>query len=479
MDSNKTPMVKKLASWTFSFKNIGCISQGEVDAKPLTILCGKNNTGKTWVMYGLYGFLNMPSPSLKLPQVTNFVKTLIENGNFEFNVIEWIEANFPAIKKEFNKSASKMLENVFNTNDKDIFANSAFDWVIDESDLKTNVLEKKLEVSLVLGTGKKEVMLISKGSNSDIIQMTLLESNFPRIESFINMTLSQLLKIEYDESPAFLIPAERNGLHLFFNELSSRRTALLHHASKEQFDLSSLLNDVMKSKYSAPIANYIDWLNEIKVNRKNKNGEFHKLAEELKKIISGKYTVDTEGQIYFSTYKKGRVAASKIELHLSSSTVKSLFGLWFYLEHQAKKGDILMIDEPELNLHPSNQRVIARFLAKLVNSGLRVIVSTHSDYFVKEINSLMMLHGVSEELITKRDAVMKKQGISSESILDPECVAAYVFDNNSVNEMSKTDEGISANTFDEVINSINDENDEIYYSLIDGRSVSEDDDNHD
>lgn len=52
--------VKKLASWRFSFKNIGCISTGEINAKPLTLLCGKNNTGKTWVMYGLYGFLNMP-----------------------------------------------------------------------------------------------------------------------------------------------------------------------------------------------------------------------------------------------------------------------------------------------------------------------------------------------------------------------------------------------------------------------------------
>ncbi|WP_239497026.1 AAA family ATPase [Cronobacter sakazakii] len=321
-------------------------------------------------------------------------------------------------------------------------------------------------------------MLITKKSHSDMLQMTLLDSGFPRLESFINRVLSQLLKIEYDENPAFLIPAERNGLHLFFNELSSRRTALLHHASKEQFDLNSLLNDVMKSKYSAPIANYIDWLNEIKVNRKNKNGEFHNLAEELKRIISGKYSVDTEGQIYFSTYKKGNKTARKIELHLSSSTVKSLFGLWFYLEHQAKKGDILMIDEPELNLHPSNQRVIARFLAKLVNSGLRIVVSTHSDYFVREINSLMMLHSVPDELVSERDALMKKQGISIESILNPECVAAYVFDNNSVSEMKKTNEGINAITFDEVINSINYDNDEIYYSLVDGRSLDEGADNH-
>lgn len=171
--------VKKLASWRFSFKNIGCISTGEINAKPLTLLCGKNNTGKTWVMYGLYGFLNMPSPSLKLPQVANFAKTLRENGKFELDVIEWIKDNFTLIKREFNKDSSLMLKDVFNTNDKEIFSNSTFDWVIDEESLVSSVYEKKLDVSLVIGTGKKEVMLLSKDKNSNIIQMTLLDSAFP------------------------------------------------------------------------------------------------------------------------------------------------------------------------------------------------------------------------------------------------------------------------------------------------------------
>ncbi|MEW5559640.1 AAA family ATPase [Enterobacter asburiae] len=467
METTKTQHIEKLASWKFSFKNIGCITNGEIDAKPLTILCGKNNTGKTWVMYGLYGFLNIGVSNLVLPQTQSMSKELIEKGNLEFNVIDWIKENFAAIKKDFNKNAAKMLSDVFNTNDKDIFSHSSFDWLIEENELIDHVYSKELTVSLVVGTGKKEIVLISKGPGSSIIQMTLLDTSFPRLENFINMALSQLLKIEHDSNPSFLIPAERNGLHLFFNELSSRRTALLHHASKEQFDLSSLLNDVLKSKYSAPIANYIDWLNEIRTNRKNKNSDFHHAAEELKKVISGKYTVDPEGQIYFSTYKRGASASKKIELHLSSSTVKSLFGLWFYLEHQAKLGDILMIDEPELNLHPKNQRVIARFIAKLVNAGLRVIVSTHSDYFVKEINSLMMLHNANSTQIENRNAIMKKQGISLDSMLNPNDVAAYVFDNSSVKEMVKSAEGINANTFDEVINSINEDNDEIYYSLID------------
>ena len=51
-----------------------------------------------------------------------------------------------------------------------------------------------------------------------------------------------------------------------------------------------------------------------------------------------------------------------------------------------------MVDEPELNLHPANQRRIARLFARLVNLGVKVFITTHSDYIVKELNTLIMLN---------------------------------------------------------------------------------------
>lgn len=62
-----------------------------------------------------------------------------------------------------------------------------------------------------------------------------------------------------------------------------------------------------------------------------------------------------------------------------------------------KKANLLMIDEPELNLHPDAQRLMARLIVYLVNNGIKVAVSTHSDYFIKEINSLIMLKNSFEE----------------------------------------------------------------------------------
>ena len=38
----------------FQVENLGVIKTGEFTQKPLTIFCGPNNSGKTWVMYSLY-----------------------------------------------------------------------------------------------------------------------------------------------------------------------------------------------------------------------------------------------------------------------------------------------------------------------------------------------------------------------------------------------------------------------------------------
>ncbi len=76
----------------------------------------------------------------------------------------------------------------------------------------------------------------------------------------------------------------------------------------------------------------------------------------------------------------------------SSSSVRSLLDIGFYLRHVAEPNDLLMVDEPELNLHPENQRRMARLFARLVNCGIKVFMTTHSDYIVKELNTLIMLN---------------------------------------------------------------------------------------
>jgi predicted ATPase len=50
------------------------------------------------------------------------------------------------------------------------------------------------------------------------------------------------------------------------------------------------------------------------------------------------------------------------------------------------RGDILIIDEPESNLHPEWQLSFAKFLVLLhVRLDMRILLNTHSPYFLKAI----------------------------------------------------------------------------------------------
>lgn len=264
-------------------------------------------------------------------------------------------------------------------------------------------------------------------------------------------------------SRVFLMPAERNGLHMFFRELSTRRTTLPHHASREKIDISELLRDVIHSRYALPIADYINWLNELPEKQKLKTNGFHYHALLLKKnLAGGTYRVARSGTVQFKPYQPRRdgIKTDFMGLHMTSGMVKSLFGLWFYLENQASKGGVLMIDEPELNIYPAGQRYIARLLASLVNAGLNIVISTHSDYIVRELNSLIMLSG------DEKQKLLSRHGYDKSEVLSIEQVGAYLCDEQTVSPFEITPEdGVCATTFDEVIDDINTTNDDIYYSL--------------
>lgn len=51
----------------------------------------------------------------------------------------------------------------------------------------------------------------------------------------------------------------------------------------------------------------------------------------------------------------------------------------------AKKGSIMIVENPEAHLHPSAQSRIGRFLAKIAEAGVNVVVETHSDHVINGI----------------------------------------------------------------------------------------------
>lgn len=186
-------------------------------------------------------------------------------------------------------------------------------------------------------------------------------------------------------------------------------------------------------------------------------GEFADLAVELETLLGGAVYLSKEGEVGF----KPEGAPATLGIHLSSSIVKSLVRLVFFLRHIARKGDLLMIDEPELNLHPDNQRKVARVLAKAVNRGLRMIMSTHSDYILRELNNLVLLSRDTQPIKDLRAEL----GYADAELLSPSKLGVYLFQGGTAENVPVTEEGFEARTIEEEINKLNAVSQQIYVAL--------------
>ena len=51
----------------------------------------------------------------------------------------------------------------------------------------------------------------------------------------------------------------------------------------------------------------------------------------------------------------------------------------------ANKGDIILIENPEVHLHPAGQMQIGQFVAKVAQTGIQVFVETHSDHVLNGV----------------------------------------------------------------------------------------------
>ncbi len=78
-----------------------------------------------------------------------------------------------------------------------------------------------------------------------------------------------------------------------------------------------------------------------------------------------------------------------IRLTRASSMVSELAPVVLFLRSVVSPGDMLIIEEPEAHLHPAAQTQIAKILARLVRAGVKVVVTTHSDWLLMEIGNLI------------------------------------------------------------------------------------------
>lgn len=64
----------------FKLENIGLIEKTEITLNDFTLICGENNTGKTYITYSIYGFLYSWNDLIDFDIDKSIFDELEENG---------------------------------------------------------------------------------------------------------------------------------------------------------------------------------------------------------------------------------------------------------------------------------------------------------------------------------------------------------------------------------------------------------------
>ena len=450
----------------FIFHKIGPIKRAELELGNITIIAGRNNTGKTYLVYTLYGFLKQWNSQITMsPKTKKIVEEVMDKGRYKYTVDrETLDRERKKIIRDVTRSFSREdLSDVFSS-PRDAFEESAIEVEL------PGEFPKKLQRGISFPKGGS-VSIQYDGTDIVIIDKNAREQE--RDDSFFSFFLlffyCQFLFPELPLDP-FILSAERFGISLFYKELDFTKNQLVDLLQKMSDNKNRdrfppyLFIDRTTSRYALPLKNNIDYTRDIS-DLKRQRSEIYddKLFDKIKDMMEGYYSSSSD-DIAFISRRKGR--SFNLPLHIASSSARGLSDLYFYLRHVARKNQLVIIDEPESHLDTANQILLARLLARMIQSNLKVLITTHSDYIIKEINNLIMLNRLK-----KKKKVAKDLGYKKDDFIEPDAIRAYVAEGDSLTKCEIDEFGIDMPVFDETIDKINRTSNELASRLIEEKEA--------
>ena len=370
----------------FHFENIGPIRKAELELGDFTVIAGRNNTGKTYLAYTLYGFLKSRMgwsgihPFL-LPEDSDgsdawadldrqFLRTMAASlaaAGEAHRVVDRDtlarerEAVVASVTQSFSET---QLASVFSVPSSE-FEGARFGMVVDTP------FPEAVD-SLTIRFGKEDRWEIGYDCNRILVRRL-----GPQATHQVDASVLPLIYVSFllsDFPVPFILSAERIGISLFYKELDFTKNQIVDILQKlgdkdEGHRFSPILFiDKTMSRYALPIKDNIDYTRGIS-DLKNRQSEIYgsKLYSDIKDMMNGYYSASND-EIRFVS-KQRKAGKFNIALHRASSSARGLSDLYFFLRHVAQKNHLLIVDEPESHLDTANQVGLARLLANLVGAG--------------------------------------------------------------------------------------------------------------
>ncbi|MCX4326262.1 MAG: AAA family ATPase [Lachnospiraceae bacterium] len=396
-------------------KRFGPVSNFVCDLdKDLVIVYGNNNIGKSYSMQVVYLLLKEFIANCYITDQQSKILTWIPYAMLDSSEIKLKKAvqDFLDSEKPWHNVKTVIEEEMYSCLG-DIFLpefiNSCYNTfgnfdkaLVENPVIRVNTgiynFEIQLKQKKIKGTiDIKPVMLIR--DNPDVIK---LSENLDLEAGYIVLGLKKMTELlqgqiqrniincinEFKKkySGVYFLPASRSGIYSGMSAFSS----IVAELSKSR---SYITKKIELPGISEPISDYFITLSNIQPEPNNGLAGFYTDIEN--NILKGRVSFDNgkKALMYRPVNVDADFGMTEVSSMVSEIAPVVAFLKFILKDHDGngnKRKPILFIEEPEAHLHPENQIALIEVFTKLIQSDIKMVMSSHSNYIFNKLNNLVL-----------------------------------------------------------------------------------------
>lgn len=368
-------------------KNIAKIREATIELNGITVIAGENNTGKSTIGKILYSvFLSM-----------NNIKTKV----FEYRVKSVFQQIFFSLQRSL---INVDLFSIINKNEK-YTLEIAKKLVENIDEYKGNIskiedfMEKEIEEQLEVKELSSKIDEILNVSDSDVFKQILgLKLNlefYKQINNFLYKDeLGEIILKEIGQND-IIINVKENKVIELKNAIDLVDTNAVYIDDPFVLDnlgeRFSMYDGGRKSDLIKSLENIYEGENPVKgvINRE----KFENVMKKVNSVCSGT-VISSSGEFFY----RSNELDENINIKNVSTGLKTFIILkTLLLNGTINENCVIVLDEPEIHLHPKWQILFAEIIVLLQKQfGMKILVNTHSPYFLEAIDVYARKHKLDE-----------------------------------------------------------------------------------
>ncbi|ELP1878032.1 TPA: ATP-binding protein [Vibrio vulnificus] len=438
-------------------ENCGKISKANVSIAPFTVIGGANSSGKSFITRSLYSiFKSISDNSLQGIGENLLLRLLHMTSVSEYELIapsKQVQINHDALLKSVHSIEKNLAvlqsEKSLSSSLRDKVVNEKISLAVRNCNvalLEVEKIKKYEDYKNSLIAIRDAIAKFSKYINSpetlfsdilcdelkdvfqdnfQIVDLLELKNHKSNINEPIKFKFKNIGKIEIEKdkvSAEFDINKttnleELNNVVFLESPVYWKLRKIL--VSSERGYQNRFFRNIYRKNYLTGVPRYfldLVKLVETKYKSNDNSSENHELYNDIFNLIGGELDLLDSDVICFRDKETNR----NININLTASGITNLGLIGLLLKQNViAKGSFIFVDEPEVNLHPAWQKVLVDVLYRLSQSGVNIVMASHSVDMMKYIENIM--EELSEVEINQHFAVtqMSKDGVSINEDLGP------------------------------------------------------------